>query len=68
MPWFRLPRSAGADYRGPSDWEDDHCIDAILNQKGQVDCIYVAIGQKESTVRTQVERCVSMVLWTIRLS
>ena len=31
-------------------------IDAILNQKGQdVICIYVAIGQKESTVRTQVE-------------
>ena len=31
-------------------------IDAILNQKGQDRiCIYVAIGQKESTVRTQVE-------------
>ena len=31
-------------------------IDTILNQKGQdVICIYVAIGQKESTVRTQVE-------------
>ena len=31
-------------------------IDAILNQKGQdMTCIYVAIGQKESTVRTQVE-------------
>lgn len=31
-------------------------IDAILNQKGQdIICIYVAIGQKESTVRTQVE-------------
>ena len=31
-------------------------IDAILNQKGQdMFCIYVAIGQKESTVRTQVE-------------
>ncbi|MET3558282.1 F-type H+-transporting ATPase subunit alpha [Streptococcus rupicaprae] len=31
-------------------------IDAILNQKDQdVICIYVAIGQKESTVRTQVE-------------
>ena len=31
-------------------------IDAILNQKGQdMNCIYVAIGQKESTVRTQVE-------------
>ena len=31
-------------------------IDAILNQKGQdMICIYVAIGQKESTVRTQVE-------------
>ncbi|MFH0402262.1 F0F1 ATP synthase subunit alpha [Streptococcus sp. A11] len=31
-------------------------IDAILNQKGQdMVCIYVAIGQKESTVRTQVE-------------
>ena len=30
--------------------------DAILNQKGQdMICIYVAIGQKESTVRTQVE-------------
>ena len=27
-----------------------------MNQKGQdVICIYVAIGQKESTVRTQVE-------------
>ena len=31
-------------------------IDSILNQKGQdMICIYVAIGQKESTVRTQVE-------------
>ena len=31
-------------------------IDAILNQKGQdMICIYVAIGQKESTVRTHVE-------------
>ena len=31
-------------------------IDAILNQKGQdMISIYVAIGQKESTVRTQVE-------------
>ena len=31
-------------------------IDAILKQKGQdMICIYVAIGQKESTVRTQVE-------------
>ena len=31
-------------------------IDAILNQKGQdMICIYVAIGQKESTVGTQVE-------------
>ncbi|MEQ5905264.1 F0F1 ATP synthase subunit alpha [Streptococcus suis] len=31
-------------------------IDAILNQKGQdMICIYVTIGQKESTVRTQVE-------------
>lgn len=31
-------------------------IDTILNQKGQdVICIYVAVGQKESTVRTQVE-------------
>ena len=31
-------------------------IDTILNQKGQdTICIYVAIGQKESTVRTQVE-------------
>ena len=31
-------------------------IYAILNQKGQdMICIYVAIGQKESTVRTQVE-------------
>lgn len=31
-------------------------IDTILNQKGQdVICIYVAVGQKESTVRNQVE-------------
>lgn len=31
-------------------------IDTIINQKGQdMICIYVAIGQKESTVRTQVE-------------
>ncbi|KRL63440.1 ATP synthase F1 sector alpha subunit [Lactobacillus psittaci DSM 15354] len=31
-------------------------IDTILNQKGQdVICIYVAIGQKESTIRSQVE-------------
>ncbi len=32
------------------------CIDTILNQKGQgVKCIYVAIGQKGSTVATTVE-------------
>ena len=31
-------------------------LDTIINQKGKdVICIYVAIGQKESTVRTQVE-------------
>lgn len=31
-------------------------IDTIINQKGQdMICIYVAIGQKESTVRSQVE-------------
>lgn len=31
-------------------------IDTIINQKGQdMICIYVAIGQKESTVRAQVE-------------
>ncbi|MGX7203177.1 F0F1 ATP synthase subunit alpha [Enterococcus plantarum] len=31
-------------------------VDTIINQKGQdVICIYVAIGQKESTVRNQVE-------------
>lgn len=31
-------------------------IDTIINQKGQdVICIYVAIGQKDSTVRSQVE-------------
>ncbi|ALV21692.1 MAG: F0F1 ATP synthase subunit alpha [Carnobacterium sp.] len=31
-------------------------IDTIINQKGQdTICIYVAIGQKESTVRSQVE-------------
>ncbi|GAA3628378.1 F0F1 ATP synthase subunit alpha [Lactobacillus hamsteri] len=31
-------------------------IDTILNQKGKdVICIYVSVGQKESTVRTQVE-------------
>ncbi len=31
-------------------------IDTILNQKNQnVICIYVSVGQKESTVRTQVE-------------
>ncbi len=32
------------------------CVDAILNQKGQdVKCIYVAIGQKKSTVAQVVE-------------
>ena len=31
-------------------------IDTIINQKGNgVKCIYVAIGQKQSTVRTVVE-------------
>ena len=31
-------------------------IDTIINQKGQnMICIYVAIGQKDSTVRAQVE-------------
>ncbi|MBI4774859.1 MAG: F0F1 ATP synthase subunit alpha [Deltaproteobacteria bacterium] len=32
------------------------CVDAILNQKGQnVKCIYVAVGQKKSTVAQVVE-------------
>ncbi len=38
------------------------CIDAIINQKGtkdenggQVICVYVAMGQKQSTVKTQVK-------------
>ena len=38
-------------------------IDTILNQKDQdMICIYVAIGQKESTVRGAVETFVNMVL------
>ncbi|HEU3727377.1 TPA: F0F1 ATP synthase subunit alpha [Streptococcus pneumoniae] len=37
-------------------WKTTIAIDTILNQKDQdMICIYVAIGQKESTVRTQVE-------------
>ncbi len=43
--------------------------DTILNQKGKnVICIYVAIGQKASTVSKLVHTFESMVLWITRLS
>ena len=46
------------------------CIDTILNQKGQgVKCIYVAIGQKGSTVAQTVEHPrASTAPWTTRSS
>ena len=56
MPLFQLDAVNGIDHRGPSNRKTSIAIDTILNQKGQdMICIYVAIGQKESTVRTQVE-------------
>lgn len=42
-------------------------IDTIINQKNEdMICIYVAIGQKESTVRNQVETLKNMVQWIIQ--
>ena len=50
------PRSAQADHRRPSDRKTVLATDTIINQKGQnVLCIYVAIGQKRSTVAQLVE-------------
>ena len=44
-------------------------IDTIINQKGQdVICIYVAIGQKASTVAQVVERCEKPARWSTRSS
>jgi F-type H+-transporting ATPase subunit alpha len=44
-------------------------VDTIINQKGQdVICIYVAIGQKQSTVAQVVKNLKSMERWTIRSS
>ena len=53
--------SAKTDHRRPADGKTAIAIDTIINQKGQdVICIYVAIGQKKSTVaqvvRTLEER------------
>lgn len=43
-------------------------IDAIINQKGQdVICIYVAIGQKASTVASVVQRLTEHGAMVIRL-
>ena len=48
---------ARADHRRPQDRQDrPSAIDTILNQRGQgVKCIYVAIGQKGSTVAQTVD-------------
>lgn len=43
-------------------------VDTILNQKGQnCICIYVAIGQKASTIARVVKLLKIMVLWIIQL-
>src|SRR5215831_2978121 len=45
------------------------CVDTILNQRGQdVICIYVAIGQKASTVAQVYERLKEEGRWTTRSS
>ena len=44
-------------------------IDAIINQKGKdVICVYVAIGQKASTIAQVVERLTSAARWNTPLS
>src|SRR2546423_9648678 len=44
-------------------------IDTIINQKGEgVICVYVAIGQKNSTVASVVERLRSTARWTTQSS
>jgi F-type H+-transporting ATPase subunit alpha len=51
------PRPARADHRRPPDRQDGVALDTIINQKGQnMICVYVAIGQKASTVATVVDR------------
>ena len=50
------PRPARADHRRPADRQDTVALDTIINQKGgDVICIYVAIGQKRSTVAQVVK-------------
>ena len=49
------PGPAGADHRRPQDGQVHVAIDTIINQKGLgVKCIYVAVGQKASTVAQTV--------------
>ena len=49
------PGPARADHRRPQDRQDHVAIDTIINQRGLgVKCIYVAIGQKASTVAQTV--------------
>ena len=44
-------------------------VDTIINQKGEnVVCVYVAIGQKESTVASAVESLAGTARWTTRSS
>jgi F-type H+-transporting ATPase subunit alpha len=51
------PRPARADHRRPPDRQDRLAIDAIINQKGTgLKCVYVAIGQKASTVANVVRK------------
>ena len=49
--------SAGAHHRRPADGKTAVCLDTIINQKGgDVTCIYVAVGQKRSTVAQVVDQ------------
>jgi F-type H+-transporting ATPase subunit alpha len=46
------PRPARTDHRRPRHRQDDDRIDTIINQKtSDIVCVYVAVGQKSSSVR-----------------
>ena len=52
---IRLAAASAVDHRRPADRKTAVAIDTIINQKGaDVFCIYVAIGQKQSTVAAVV--------------
>jgi F-type H+/Na+-transporting ATPase subunit alpha len=69
----RRPRPARADHRRPPDRQDRRRLDTILNQKPinagdekskKLYCIYVAIGQKRSTVAQSSRRSRTTARWS----